>query len=331
MRRLLFLALPLLVIGCDSPGGGGGGGVVDCSVTPNLPICRPDTTSPDVADTITNVDVVDTDTNVGPGDTTQPDTNVGPDDTIQPDTNVQPDTITPECTLSQTRCAGDEVQACSAGSWVTVAICDDGTTCQNGVCVPTAVCSNGTRRCSGSNVEICSGGQWTTEQSCTNGCSNNQCNAAPAGLVCNEIIQCVVDAGCFDDLPTAPSSACLNPCLNQGTATGKTEMNALLSCYASCSYDDACIINTCYQQRSNCFFDTSGSLSCQAIDTCIGDCTTGGECVISCYEQGSNTAQGQYLRMSECLDGYCGQDQTCWGEVISSGGPCEQAFGICFP
>jgi hypothetical protein len=327
MRRLLVLALPLFVIGCDSPGGGGGGGPVDCSVTPNLPICRPDTS--------TNADTSDPDTNVGPGDTTQPDTNVGPEDTVQPDTQVQPDTtqpdtITPDCSVSQTRCVGAEAQACSAGSWVTVAVCDDGTTCQNGVCVPASVCSNGTRRCSGNNVEVCSGGQWTTEQACTNGCSNNQCTAAPTGLACDDVFQCIIDAGCFNNLPTPPTTACMNPCLNQGSTTGKNEMNAMISCYGSCSYDDACIINTCYQQRANCFFDTSGSLSCAAIDSCIGGCTTGA-CTLSCYEQGTNSAQGQYLRVSECLDGYCGEDQTCWGQVISSGGPCEQAFDICFP
>jgi len=304
-----------LVIGCDSPGGGGGGGLVDCSVTPNLPVCRPDTGSSDASDT--------TDT-----------TNTGPDTQTGPDT-TQTDTITPECSGSARRCSGANAQACSAGSWVTVAFCEGSTTCQNGVCVPTAVCTNGTRRCSGSAVEVCSAGQWTTEQSCTNGCTNNQCNAAPTGLVCMDVWACIIDAGCFDNLPTVPTSACMNPCLNQGTSTGKNEMNAMLSCSSNCSYDDACIIDTCSQQRANCFFDTAGSLSCAAVNTCIGNCPTGGAyeaCAFSCYEQATNTAQGRHFRVVNCLNYHCDDDdQTCQREVISSGGPCEQAYNICFP
>jgi len=336
MRRLLVLALPLLVIGCDSPGGGGGGGVVDCSVTPNLPVCRPDTGSTDVTDTSTSGDTTDPDTNVGPGDTTQLDTNIGPDDTTQPDTQVQPDTvqpdtITPECSGSAFRCNGDEVQACSGGFWVTTQVCTDTNTCRDGTCIPSSTCTNGSRRCSGSNIEQCTLGQWAFAQACSNGCTNEACNPPPtSGLVCDDVFTCIVDAGCFDAWPTPPTSTCTSPCLNQGTTTGRNEMNAVLSCYATCNYDDACVVDTCYQQRANCFFDTTGSLSCPQIDQCIGDCTSGGPCVIGCYESGTNPAQGAYLRVTECIDAYCQQDEACISEVITPGGPCAQAFETCF-
>lgn len=320
MRPIVFV-LPLFVIACDSPGGGGGGGI-NCALTPNAPICQPDVNDTNSPDT-TQPDITDPETTQP--DTTQPDTTQP--DTTQPDTTL-PDTTPTECSGDDTRCNGTEAQVCSGGSWVTTQFCTGNTTCQNGDCVATAVCTNGTRRCTGNNVELCSNGQWMTEQNCPNGCSNNQCNSAPAGLACEDVFACIVDAGCLSTSP--PSSACTSPCLNQGTTTGRNEMNALLSCYSTCNYDDACIINTCYQQRANCFFDVSGSLTCAQIDSCIGNCSSG-ECVVGCYEDGTNTAQGQYVRVSDCLNGYCGEDQTCWGEVISSGGPCEEGFSICFP
>lgn len=327
MRTSLAL-IPLLVIACDSPGGGGGG-QVNCAVTPNVPICNPD-----VSDTVSPDTTPDTsgpiDTDTTQPDTTQPDTTQP--DTTQPDT-TQPDTTPPpECTGSSTRCSGAEAQVCSGGFWVTTAVCSGNTTCQGGSCVPSSVCTNGTRRCSGSTLEQCMNGQWTFAETCTNGCANNACTAPPTGnLNCSDVFDCIVEAGCFDNLPTPPTSACTSQCTNQGSTTGRNEMNAVLSCYTSCNYDNECILHTCTPLRAACFFDTTGGLSCAQIDECIGNCTSGGACIIGCYEQGTSTAQGQYLYVSECLDGYCGQDQTCWGQAISAGQPCEQAFNTCFP
>lgn len=327
--RIALCFIPFVVIACDSPGGGGGG-TVNCSLTSNAPICNPDvTTNPDVTnDTSNDTGTSNPDTQIDTID----DTGTLPDtDTVQADTN-QPDTTPPpECTGSATRCSGNDGQICNNGFWMTTQTCSGNATCQNGTCVATSSCTNGTRRCTGNNVEQCSSGQWVVAETCSNGCANNQCNAPPSGLACTDVFQCIIDANCFANWPSAPTSGCTSPCLNQGSTLGRTEMNAVLSCYAGCNYDDECILHTCYQQRSNCFFDRTGSLTCEQIDNCIGNCTSSGACVTNCYEQGTNAAQGQYIYIAECLDGYCGDDQSCWGQAISTGQPCAQAFNTCFP
>lgn len=321
MRTSLAL-LPLLVIACDSPGGGGGG-QVNCAVTPNAPICNPDvsdTVSPDTSAPDTSApDTIDP-------DTTQPDTTQP--DTTQPDT-TQPDTTQPpECTGSSTRCSGSEAQVCSGGFWVTTAVCSGNTTCQSGSCVPTSVCTNGTRRCSGSTLEQCMNGQWAFAETCTNGCANNACTAPPTGnLSCFDTFGCIIDAGCFESVPTPPTSACTSPCLNQASTLGRNEMNAMLSCFSNCAYDGSCTIHQCSDERAACLFDVQGNRTCEQVYDCLLGCgendTT---CMDGCWESGSTTAQAQLEYALACYNAFCEDPES---TLCSSN--CSGALATCFP
>lgn len=314
-----------LVAACDSPGGSGGR--VDCSLRPDLPVCRPDTSS--TPDTTQPIDTTSPDDTSSPDDTTitldtsppqdSQDTFVPPEDTFVP----PEDTFVPECSAPASRCLNDQAQTCSGGVWLTVDVCGGSTACQNGQCMPVAVCTNGQRRCSSNDVELCSGGQWTREQQCANGCSNGQCNPAPSGLACTDVFDCIIDAGCFETLP--PSSSCTTPCLNQGSTVGRNEMNALLSCYAQCSYQNPCVIQQCSDERTGCLFDNHGSMSCEEVYDCLLECSTDA-CAESCWESGTVTAQALLDQTLSCYEAYCSDPQS--AVCVNT---CGAYIRACFP
>lgn len=327
MKALRVALVSFLVIpACDSPGGGGG--VINCTQTPDLPICRDATSTPETTNSdATTAPETTADTGVvidtqGPQDTT-------PVDTSTPDTTTV-DTVQPNCSENARRCSGNSVQLCTSGNWLTVDDCGTDV-CEGGSCiVQELVCETGDRRCNASNVEVCGDNEWVFSQSCPSGCSGGTCQTSQGGSDdCNAILTCGTDSGCFETAPPA-DQACFSDCLATGSATGKSEASAVITCYDNCAWDGTCAYDTCSPQRAKCFFAATGGGDCASIDTCNQGCSTD-DCITDCYESATASAQADYLWVIGCAGLYCDlSDSACLGQVFSAGEPCESAYNACF-
>ncbi len=324
MALLSFLVIPA----CDSPGGGGGGVIIDCTRTPELPICQADTVAGDTvgggSDATNTTGTSAPDSTGGNGETQVP-----LDTTPTEDTFVPPDTAPPACETNARRCTGNSVQLCSGGNWLTVDDCGSDT-CENGSCIVQAlICEDGDRRCSGASVEICDNNAWVFQQTCPSGCSAGTCQTAQGSADCNALLDCGNANGCFESAPPA-DAACFGECLATGSTTGRNEASALITCFDGCDWDATCAYETCSPRRAACFFASTGSGDCAAIDTCSSSCTVE-SCITDCYESGTATAQADYLWLIACAGLYCDlSDSACVGQVFSAGEPCEGAYSSCF-
>jgi|GEM_PF-6923035 len=325
MNALRVALLSFLVIpACDSPGGGGGG--INCTQTPDLPICR--------ADTSGGGDATGADTTSGDTTSGQPDTQVSidtldttPTDTTTTDT-ASVDTVQPACSENARRCSGNSVQLCSGDNWLTVDDCGSDI-CEGGSCIVQELdCQPNERRCSGASVEVCDNNHWTFQQACPSGCSAGSCQTTTTGSDdCNAILACADASQCFAD---GTDQACFTTCLASGSTTGKSEASGLITCFDGCSWDATCAFDTCSPQRAKCYFEATGSGDCTSIDTCSQSCSDQ-DCVDGCYESATANAQAQYLWVIACAGLYCDlSDSACLGQVFSAGEPCEDAYLSCF-
>jgi hypothetical protein len=187
-------------------------------------------------------------------------------------------------------------------------------------------CTDGTRRCNGATLERCTNGQWAFAENCTSGCSNNACNASSGGgLSCLDAFACISDAGCFEDLP--PASTCTSPCLNRASTTGRSELNALLSCWSSCGYEASCNVHNCPEEAAACSFDVQGTRTCEQVYNCLQGCgEDDSDCQFSCWESGSSLAQSQLMYVSDCYEYFCEDPDS-----ATCADNCTDAFAACFP
>ncbi len=160
----------------------------------------------------------------------------------------------------------------------------------------------------------------------TSGCSNKACNASSGGgLSCFETFASIRDAGCFDDL--SPASTCTSPCLNRASTTGRSELNAVLSCWSSCDFDTSCNSHDCPEEAAACSFDVHGTRTCEQVYDCTQGCDEGNaDCQFSCWETGSALAQSQLRYAVDC------QGYLCEGPASATcADNCTSAFVAYFP
>lgn len=90
----------------------------------------------------------------------------------------------PACTIGQTVCNGNQVQACDGKKWVNGKFCTLG--CNSGIC---NVCDPGATRCTGSGIETCIGTGWMPTTSCSYTCFQGACAdqlCEPGALLCDQ-------------------------------------------------------------------------------------------------------------------------------------------------
>jgi hypothetical protein len=220
----------------------------------------------------------------------------------QPDAAVIP----AECESDRRRCTDDGVELCVEGQWRTVGACADGTTCEDGACVPTA-CEPA---CNG---RICG----------SDGC-DGVCGDCEAGWTCNLEGRCdppaprCGDAACNGDetCSTCPAD-CGNCCGDDTCAADESCTTCPADC--GCTGTDACNAETqaCEACVPQCNGRECGDNGCGA--TC-GDCANGvacdnGVCDVACMPQCDGRAcgaDGCGATCGDCANGQiCGADGQC--------------------
>ncbi len=193
----------------------------------------------------------------------------------------------------------------------------------------TVQCTTGSTRCiDDTRAQGCVGGAWTSPFTCPNGCANDDCRALPEGD-CWSVFACVRDK-CYDN-NNQRDEACVAACKEGALPNERVEFEVVDACRSDCSGDTWCMIQGCMFEHAACFWRRTGDDDCVAVDTCLGGCGEGdGLCIDDCYEAGTADAQGEHLRVIECLNYICaGQASSCWREQVQPFTACAPFYDVC--
>jgi hypothetical protein len=128
--------------------------------------------------------------------------------------------LPPACDPEDTRCFGQELQACSddRSRWVLKRTCAANEVCDPTGCLP-APCAEGDTRCNDRAFERCASGAWVAEQRCDApglcdravGCSMPECDSSHGDYSCRGAILSECTQGIATDLWTCPSDEVCDP------------------------------------------------------------------------------------------------------------------------
>ncbi|MFO0751160.1 MAG: hypothetical protein U1F43_36630 [Myxococcota bacterium] len=298
----------MALFACDGPGGGGGT-TVDCSKTPNAPICRGDASN---GDATTNNDTTGT-----------------------------------ACNSGARTCEGGVPKQCQNGNWVALTACTATQTCTNGICEENTspdCCAD--MECGtdcGVSCGTCSGNthcvEGTCEQNTTTGCTpactgNTHC----VDGTCEDNTSCTPQCGgrqCGDD---GCGSTCGTCGLNKTCQNGICVNNQTCSCNGAECGEDNCgnSCGTCSQtqtcQAGQCVDNGGGGDACTDIIDCVfadtgcaqyTDDTQFQTCADTCYGNGSATGQAEF-------DAYVGCANTCGNDDLCFAANCSDEQAACF-
>jgi N-acetylneuraminic acid mutarotase len=328
LRRALSLALfalALVATGCGADGGGGGGGAEPDAAGQGGTVTQPDASGGAVGPGgqggggTTGGSAMPADAAVAPT----------PDAATPPESDAA---TPPACSVGESRCNGDVVESCVAGTWVRVVACAGDETCVEGVCRPvecTPACDG--RACGddgcGGDCGACDGecidGRCARPDACVDcpveACGDGQCVAPETPGDCPRDCQCPPGTGW--DFGTARCVA-LSPCDPPCAGGDVCEAGVCVPPGARCG-DDACEAGeSCATCPADCGF-CCGDGACVADDretcaTCPVDCGCAADercdvptatCVIACTPDCGARMCGDDGCGGSC--GACGPDEAC--------------------
>ena len=154
---------------------------------------------------------------------------------------------------------------------------------------------------------------------------------AGAALTCVGINDCMSTCNPNDQ-------ACIQDCMNQGSAEAQQQLNGLIQCLidngaqqcppgdAQCQND--IIMEFCMAEYTACF--PEGSLTCSEMFDCMTACGQDQDCMQGCYADGTTEAQAQYQAIASCVIEQCGEQPTEECFQASQQGACAAVFSDCF-
>ncbi|MGB0589587.1 MAG: hypothetical protein ACPGU1_07915 [Myxococcota bacterium] len=255
---------------------------------------------------------------------------------------------------------------CTSANWLGDDYCDaslncetfefDGGDCADEPCEPAcgdAVC--GDDGCGGEcgtcgDGLVCEMGQ-CAEAPCEPTCGDAECGDDGCGGVCgvcDEGSSC--DAGaCVEDVVIDPTTcgtiatcvdecgddaeACVNACVAAGSPEAIADYNAWFACEADCE-DGQCIIDTCADEGSQCFWQGTGASNCLEVNDCLQGCEDA-ECSEGCFADATEAAKAIWLQLLWCNNAVCGLAEpgddadACWAEAVGQGGACAPYGNAC--
>ena len=183
-------------------------------------------------------------------------------------------------------------------------------------------------------VTSCPGLDGSAFQECVAAsCAGPVATCFPIGvgpLACQAVYDCIV--ACPAD------NTCPLDCYAQGTAQAQAELDALLGCFdAMCAGLEGaafsqCATDKCAAAVATCFPPVTGSLTCEGIQACFGDCADDdSECIQTCFDGGTAEAQATSNAMASCFGQFCPgiADSAAWLACVQS--HCGEAIDACFP
>ncbi len=338
----MLLVLALALVGCDSGDDDGGTGGAACDpacedgFTCNDGTCVADTTP--VEDTIEGED----DTTVDPGCADAcagkcgmvGECDCGGCDVgfacVQATNTCEEEVVDCDAACTNKECGDGGVAGCNCGACDAGFTCNDTTgVCEEGVCEPDCTGKQcGPDGCGGSCGLCPCVGCDPAATMCND--MTGMCEAA-AALTCVGINDCMATCNPNDQ-------ACLQDCMNQGSAEAQQQLNGLIQCLIDngaqqCPAGDAqcqndIITEFCMDEYTACF--PAGTMSCSEMFDCMTACGQDQACAQACYSDSTTEAQGQYQAIAACVIEQCGEQPTEECFQAAQQGACSAVFADCF-
>jgi hypothetical protein len=160
-----------------------------------------------------------------------------------------------------------------------------------------------------------------------------QADGACHNAMC-EIFSCQEVLDCYDGCSGNPE--CRNRCYLRMSPLASTEMHNLGWCaYQKCnnSLDNkACVENKCGKYLDECKATPVGSEDCSYIFACQAVCKPEDSmCRASCFEKGTEAAQGQFRTLRDCFENHCSSLPEVGFEPSCGWDWCAAPLEICAP
>jgi hypothetical protein len=140
---------------------------------------------------------------------------------------------------------------------------------------------------------------------------------------CEEVVVCM--GSCPED-----ADGCDVDCLNNGDGLAQALYADIWLCWVTAeSFFE--IAESCAGKAADCFYESTGDMTCEEAYECTVDCGNTFACADDCLEQATSLAQSLYTGLAYCLQGAClgSDDPNCKLNHMMPGGICHIFADLC--